>query len=178
MTRVVLDVSVARSSGDETATHPNAVACRETLKAVNNNPSILLVMTNEILDEWLKIDLESKKSYASAWSIKWLLSMRSKKRVTTIKAIKINEFDQCAKVNLIPEHLKELRKDAHLFYAALASDKKVISCDKKCWQYAIAIADCYPRIQGLYWVNPNDSYCLEWISEGANDNPYWTPSNW
>ncbi len=177
MTRVIVDVSVARSSGNITAVHPNAVACREVLDSIRDHPSIFLIMTSEIWEEWLKNDVESQRAYASKYALKWLSAMRSKQKIKLIKTIKINEFDQCAQANLIPTHLTELRKDAHLFYAALSSDKKVISCDKRCWEYAIAIADCYPRIRGLHWVNPNDAYCLEWISEGANDNPYWTPSN-
>jgi hypothetical protein len=175
MTHLIVDVSVARSSGDENARNPDAVACRETLKAIINHGNIFLIITDAILDEWMKIDSITERTYASRCAIKWLISMRSKRRIREIEPININEFDRCAQDILIPEHLSELRKDSHLFYAALSSDRKVISNDKKCWQYAIDISDCYLRIKNLHWVNPNDPYCIDWISSGAEDDQYWCP---
>jgi hypothetical protein len=179
MTLLIVDVSVARSSGNEKARNPDAVACRDALNAIRDNLNLKLLMTPEILEEWMKEKSDTAKPeiYASQYAVSWLAAMSSKGRVKRTNAIKVNEFDQCAREHLEPSKLAALLKDVHLFSAALSYDKKVISCDKKCWQYAIELKFCFPRVLQLHWVNPNDAYCFDWIRAGANDDSHWRPKD-
>jgi hypothetical protein len=173
MADLVVDISVGRSCGDESATHPNAISCRVALEIIRQHKDLFLVMTDEILDEWLKSDDETSQKYMSHWSRKWLYAMRSKQKVKHIIPVKINEFLSCANKNLIPQHLTALLKDIHLFYAAFSSDKKVISCDMKCWEHAKKTNACFPRIKEIHWANPNDLHFNEWLSSGALHDSHW-----
>ena len=54
--RLVIDTDVAQASGDEEATDPRAIHCRDFLKTVRLQDQTV-VMTREISDEWKKTSI-------------------------------------------------------------------------------------------------------------------------
>ena len=73
--RLVIDTDVARASGDEDATDPRAINCRDFLKEVRSQ-NHKVVMTRKISDEW--------KRHRSGFAFEWRVSMYARRRVDSI----------------------------------------------------------------------------------------------
>jgi len=71
--RIVVDASVARSAGE--TSHPDSVLCREFLLAILKICH-RVVLTPEIEREW--------RRHASRFSLRWLASMRSRRKVVDV----------------------------------------------------------------------------------------------
>ncbi len=70
--RLIIDTDVAQASGDEDATDPRAVNCRDFLKGVMTQ-NHRIVMTRKISDEW--------KRHQSRFALEWRASMDARRRV-------------------------------------------------------------------------------------------------
>src|SRR4051794_12743935 len=115
--RLVIDASVARSSGGEDATFPTSKHCRDFLKAVL---SIChrIVLTPEIQAEWHK--------HQSNFARRWLVSMFARKKVE--QAGSITKQDPRDNIHAATENEKAraaMLKDIHLLEAAIATDETV-----------------------------------------------------
>lgn len=64
--RLVIDTDVAQASGDEDATDPRAINCRDFLKSVRSQ-NHRIVMTREINSEW--------KNHQSRFALEWRVSI-------------------------------------------------------------------------------------------------------
>ena len=69
--RLVIDTDVARASGDEDATDPRAINCRDFLKEVRSQ-NHKVVMTRKISDEW--------KRHQSRFAFEWRVSMDARRK--------------------------------------------------------------------------------------------------
>jgi hypothetical protein len=70
--RLVIDASVARSSGGEAATYPTSKHCRDFLKATLKICH-RVVMTPDIMEEW--------RAHQSGFARRWRVSMEARKKV-------------------------------------------------------------------------------------------------
>ena len=80
--RLVIDTDVAQASGDEDATDPRAIHCRDFLKEVRSQ-NHRVVMTRKISDEW--------KRHRSGFAHEWKVSMYARRKIDRIN---------------LPEHLE------------------------------------------------------------------------
>src|SRR6266498_5268407 len=121
--RLVIDASVTRAAGNETAIDPVSVCCRELLKDVRRICHHL-VMTPNMMDEW--------KQNRSRFSSTWLTSMYSRKKVENFPDEDSSSL--IGKISQIGRSRKEneaMFKDLHLVMAASATDRIIVSLDEK-----------------------------------------------
>lgn len=159
---LVVDASVARSSGGEEATYPTSKNCRDCLKTI----SILshrVVMSKPISEEWNK----HKSKFASAW----LVSMTAKKRVLRIELEPVDEAIRL-KISKTTDSQKEVEamlKDVHLIEAALATDSTVIALDEIVRALFGTASQTIRQMKDIVWINPDkpEEQISMWLENGA-----------
>ena len=159
--RLVIDASVARSSGGEDATFPTSKHCRDFLKAVL---SIChrIVLTPEIQAEWHK--------HQSNFARRWLVSMFARKKAEQIGSVRNQKRrDRIAAAAENENDRTAMLKDVHLLEAALATDEAVIALDEIVRGLFAQASDSVGEIRNVTWVNPDkDSEMpLAWLEAGA-----------
>ncbi len=163
--RLVIDASVARAAGDEGATYPKSVHCRDFLQA-GLKICHQVVMTPAIKAEWDK--------HQSKFALTWRRQMVAKKKWNYLE-ISIND-SLWTEIESIAAHvgnkrIAEMTKDLCLIEAALATDKIVISLDdntaRKFFSEASVKID---ELKDIVWVNPDkieEERPIEWLRNGA-----------
>ena len=160
--RLVIDTDVAQASGDEDATDPRAINCRDFLKEVRSqNHSV--VMTREIRDEW--------KRHQSRFALEWRVSMDARRRIDRIDPPEDKELrDKVTNTARDADEIEAIEKDFHLLQAALATDQTIISLDETVRQLFKQAAQQVGEIQGIIWVNPDratEEQPIMWLQNGA-----------
>lgn len=158
---LVVDASVARSSGGEEATYPTSKNCRDCLKAILALPH-RVVMSPPITDEWNK--------HKSAFARGWLVSMTARKRVLRVEPEQLTELRQ--RVQEITDSQKErdaMLKDFHLIEAALVTDQTVITLDEIVRALFGTACQTMGQMKSVVWVNPDkpEEQPLAWLEAGA-----------
>jgi len=157
---LVIDTTVTRAAGDDAATSPVSIQCRDFLKAVL---AIChkFVVTPEIQDEWRK--------HRSRFSSTWLTAMDARKKVIRIAAPEIQPIRN--KINEVNEsHPKAaMTKDLHLIEAASVTDGLIVSMDEEVRNLFNENSQRIGQLKNLVWVNPckPEDTALEWLQEGA-----------
>ena len=165
--RLVIDASVARSAGDEGATYPTSVYCRNFLKAVLDICH-KVVMTPDIRDEWNK--------HESHFARTWRRQMVARRKLEFLDIPDNEELEN--KIYIIIETVTgsdkqqiEMIKDLRLIEAAIATDKIVISCDdntaRKFFSRAAIQVD---ELKDIVWLNPTkveEEKPIEWLEKGT-----------
>ncbi len=169
---LVIDASVARAAGAESATFPVSKHCRDLLKAVRTICHRILLedpTTNKertVRREW--------NENASRFSRTWLNSMFGRKKLD-LRTVPENEPLRRALSAWAPDEgiRKAVDEDAHLIEAALAADRIVISCDDTARGYFMAAAGQFPRFLGIAWVNPTQEApnVLQWLERNPPLEP-------
>lgn len=169
--RLVIDASVLRASGDESATYPTSKNCHQFLK------NVLDICHQAVLTRDLEIEWDKHNSrFAQAWRGK----MERRKKLISIKLLK--DSDLRAKIYLTDVILTDLtdnqrsdvKKDIRLIEAALATDKIVISLDdntaRKYFTRAAKEVKDLSELKVITWVNPDKpkENAIEWLRQGAN----------
>ena len=160
--RLVIDTDVAQASGDQDATDPRAINCRNFLKEVRSQDH-WVVMTREISEEW--------KRHQSRFALEWRASMDARRRIDRINLPEDAELQ--AKVTTTTNNENEieaLQKDFHLLHAALATDQTVISLDETVRQLFKQASQQVGEIRNIIWVNPDrtaEEHPIEWLQNGA-----------
>ena len=160
--RLVIDTDVAQASGDENATDPRAINCRDCLMEVMAN-NHKIVMTRKISDEW--------KRHQSRFALEWRTSMDARRRVERINPPE----DDVLQGNIInvsddEDEFEVMQKDIHLLEAALETDKTVISLDDTVRTLFAMASQQVSTIRMIIWVNPErtvDEKPIEWLQNGA-----------
>lgn len=159
--RLVIDASVARSSGGEDATFPTSKRCRDFLKAVLDICH-RIVLTPEIQAEWHK--------HQSNFARRWLVSMFARKKVEQVASVTDQNLRD--KINAVAENEKAcaaMLKDVHLLEAALATDETVVTLDEIVRELFAKASRSVGEIKYVVWVNPDkdDEESLRWLENGA-----------
>jgi len=159
--RLVIDTDITSAAGDERSKDIEAKTCHDLLEKVRETEH-LFVITTDIWIEW--------KKHRSGFAQDWLQTMFARKLVVKLGDVrnealkdKILHFVQGQKAKDATE------KDIHLLEAAIATDRLLISKNRKDMERFIAIADRVGEIQAIVWVNPmneKDS-SLEWLENGC-----------
>jgi hypothetical protein len=162
--RLVIDSSVARSSGSEGAVFPTSKNCRDFLKAVLDICHHV-VLTPEIREEWHK--------HKSNFARRWLVSMFARKKAELIDSAedqllrsKIDQASQNEKARAA------MLKDVHLLEAALVTDEIVVALDETVRALFIEAAISVGEIRNVVWINPDraDEAPLPWLESGAKSD--------
>lgn len=170
---IVVDVSIAFAAGESQSL--SACKCREILDCISIYGH-KLAFSKPIQDEWFKIKSESGRQsnpYASRYSLQWLYKMKSERRVVWIEIDDQDEMTgkiiDCALLH----DRRQIQKDVHLVATALASDKRVLSCDDKIRKHFQKIGATIRVLCEILWLNPINMPAAKWMADGApNDSQY------
>lgn len=161
---LVVDADVARSCGHPDAPAARAQTCRDVLDAVRTAP-LDVVMSREISEEWLE--------HASRYASKWLVKMRSSRRVVEVEPPHHGPTRRAC--HSLPNGVAALvRKDLHLVEAALATDRRVVSLDKRVRHHLTGLAQRIGELKRILWAPADDPACVAWIKRGAVEDPTWS----
>jgi hypothetical protein len=159
--RLVIDASVARSSGGEDATYPLSKQCRDFLKktlAVCHR----VVLTPSVRAEW--------KKHESRFAREWRTAMMARKRLVLADMPEDAALREAIEDAAETERGRSARlKDAHLVEAAQATDRTVVSLDDTV-RGLFGAASKRVRVLGtVVWANPGHEAedCSTWLDEGA-----------
>lgn len=159
--KLVIDASIARSSGDMGAVHPTATITRDFLQAV-----LYLchsaVMTPAIREEWDK--------HQSNFARKWRRAMVARKRLISLSPAERDDLRQ--KVNeedISNAQKKAMIKDFHLIEAAIVSDRQIFALDDTARSLFCDASQNIPEIKNILWVNPSSDSIntMDWLKGGA-----------
>ena len=164
--RLVIDTDVAQASGDEDATDPRAIHCRDFLKEVRSQ-NHRVVMTRKISDEW--------KRHRSGFAHEWKVSMYARRKIDRINLPEHLELqDKVTNTTSDEDEIEVMKKDFHLLGAALATDQTIISLDETVRQLFKRASQQVGEIQYIIWVNPDRSeeQPIVWLQNGAPPEPH------
>ena len=160
--RLVIDADVAQASGDEDATDPRAINCRDFLTEVMTQ-NHKIVMTRKINDEW--------KRHQSRFALEWRASMDARRRVDRIDPLEYDELQDKVTNTVDNENeIEVMQKDIHLLEAALKTDKTVISLDQTVRQLFATVSQRVGEIRDIIWVNQDrtsEEQPITWLQNGA-----------
>ncbi len=160
--RLVIDTDVAQASGDEDATDPRAIHCRDFLKAVRSQ-NHRVVMTRKISDEW--------KRHRSRFALEWRVSMDARRKIDRINPPENEELqDKVTDTASDEDEIETIQKDFHLLQAALATDQTVISLDETVRVLFKRASQQVGEIRNIIWVNPDkttEEHPIFWLQNGA-----------
>jgi len=165
--RLVIDTSIARSSGPGNGEHEVSTRCREFLVAV-----LLLchhvVMTTAIREEWDR----HRSRYASDWYL------QMKRRGRKVDEIDVNENEPLRKkierVATSERRRTAMLKDTFLIEAAQAADFLVISRDEEVRNLFRELAQDTAEIKPIIWINPTieSEACITWLEDSCPDDDH------
>ena len=165
--RLVIDTDVAQASGDEDATDPRAINCREFLKVVRSQ-NHRIVMTREISDEW--------KRHQSRFALEWRVSMDARRKIDRINPSENEELqDKVTNTASDEDEIETIQKDFHLLQAALATDQTIISLDESIRGLFKRASQQVGEIRNIIWVNPDRTaveHPIPWLQNGAPPEPH------
>ena len=160
--RLVIDTDVAQASGDEAATDPRAINCRDFLKEVRTQDH-RVVMTREISDEW--------KRHQSHFAFEWRVSMDARRKIDRINPPEYAEIqDKVTNIASDEDEIEVMDKDFHLLQAALATDQTIVSLDETVRGLFKRASQQVGEIRGIIWVNPDrttEEQPITWLQNGA-----------
>ena len=160
--RLVIDTDVAQASGDEDATDPRAINCRDFLKEVRSQDH-RVVMTREISDEW--------KRHRSGFALEWRVSMDARRRIDRIDPPEGKELrDKVTNTANNENEIELMEKDFHLLQAAFVTDQSIISLDETVRGLFKQASQQVGEIRNIIWVNPDrtaEEQPIAWLQNGA-----------
>jgi hypothetical protein len=159
--RLVIDASVARSAGTESAIDPTSIYCRDFLKAVRTICH-QIVMTREIGEEWQR--------HRSSFARQWLSSMTARRKVHRLGEVLDKVLrGRIERVIAGEKNAEAVRKDYRLIEAALATDRIVISLDESARELFATAAPKVGELRLIVWVNPerSEEEPILWLDNGA-----------
>ena len=160
--RLVIDTDVVQSSGDEDATDPRAIHCRDFPKVVRSQ-NHKVVMTREISDEW--------KRHQSRFALEWRVSMDARRKIDRINPSEDEELqDKVTNTASDEDEIEAMQKDFHLLQAALTTDQTITSLDETVRQLFKRASQSVGEIRNIIWVNPDrtaEEQPIVWLQNGA-----------
>ena len=160
--RLIIDTDVAQASGDEDATDPRAINCRDFLKEVRVQ-NHRVVMTRKISNEW--------KRHQSRFALEWRVSMDARRKVDRIEPPEDADLkNKIVRTANDENEIEVMEKDFHLLQAARATDQTVISLDENVRGLFTDAAQQVGEIRNIIWVNPDkiaEEEPIAWLQNGA-----------
>jgi hypothetical protein len=158
---IVVDASIARAAGEESATFPDSKNARDCLKCILANKHSL-VSSPELWAEWRK--------HQSRFASLWLTRMHARRLVRRIQS----PFDQNlrGRIEAATVSRKEwiqLEKDCILVEAALVTDKIILSLDDAARNLFRQSSAKVGELRSIHWANPcrAEEQAADWIASGC-----------
>lgn len=158
---LVVDASIARSSGGEDAIFPTSKKCRDFLSAIRRICR-KIVMTPDLSDEWRK----HQSNFARIWRV----SMEARRKVEHINNDPNDELRRKIESNAASEEGREaMLKDIHLIEAAMETDSLVSSLDETARNLFGTASSKVGEINNIVWANPDkvEDDAISWLENGA-----------
>lgn len=159
--RLVIDASVVRAAGPETATFPTSKRCRDFLKTTLSAKH-RAVVTPAIRAEWDK--------HQSGFARQWRTTMVARKQLLITNVLE----DPTLREQLEGAAVKDrdraaMLKDALLIEAAQATDRSVVALDDRVRGLFAAASSKVRSLKTIVWVNPgeDDREACAWLEDGA-----------
>lgn len=159
--RLVIDASVASSSGGEAAIHSTPKHCRDFLKATRD-AGHQAVMTPSLQDEWDR--------HQSRFARLWRQSMVARRKLVIICVTPNDRLrEKVESTAEIKSHREAMLKDMHLIEAAKATDHTIVSLDEIVRKLFVAAARSVTELRIVIWANPDktEEGCIAWLEAGA-----------
>lgn len=157
--KMVVDADVALSAG--TSDNQMSIDSREFLEALRDSGH-QIVWSPDIKREWDK--------HARTFSLDWFTTMINNDQIHFLGDVQ-NEDLRNTILEFAPDvHIHNiLRKDVHLLEAALVTDKRIASRDKKARRHFCNVCHDIDEIRDVMWVNPDvaEDRCIAWLKRGA-----------
>lgn len=164
--RLVIDISLAGSAGNNPDPTSRSKICRNFLKLVFAL-QYRWVLTPELQREW--------NLSRNAFTRKWRQSMyqhglRYSKVISQDAELRMDIENN----SLDTPDLKAMLKDCHLLEAALATDKCIASLDDKVRIKFKRVAGSITSIRSIAWVNPEKllERVEDWLRDGAENQKH------
>ena len=160
--RLVIDTSVARSSGRGDAEDVISQGCRRFFLTMKDETKHQIVMSAALEQEWGK--------HQSRFARLWLIAMENKRRVHH------TEIPTQGKLRHQVEHVTEKKadcdamlKDMLLIEAAFHTDRIVVSLDETVRNLFHRTSEKIATLTRIAWVNPCivEETAIEWLHNGA-----------
>lgn len=159
--RIVVDASVARSAGRETALSEPSLRCRQVLKVIEKSHEI--VFSQECLDEWKRHGSNAAKDF--------IAGMFAKRKVVPPQNLARNDElrSKLAVTASSDSSRAAIEKDTHLLEAALQADRIVISRDETVRTLFRQCCPAVKEIRNVLWANPEieAEEVVSWLEGGA-----------
>jgi len=158
---IVVDASIGRSAGGNRAIAAISIIATHCLESIETS-RLTIIFTDELWTEW--------NNNHSSFSWDWLTKMNNTGRVTYLENYK-NDGLRNFIGTLMQNQKKVLEKDTHLIEAALASDRRIISFDRKVLGKLPLLLSVLPDISTLYWCNPvlDENSAIQWLKNECPD---------
>lgn len=159
--RLVIDASVARSAGGETAVFPTSKHCRDFLRATLETGH-RVVMTPAISAEW--------RSHQSRFARQWLVSMTARKKVYRLDSVTDKKLRHTlGQASTSKKDREAMLKDCLLVEAAIVTDRSIISLDETVRSLFSGMAQELRTLRRIVWINPDreDEQPILWLKNGA-----------
>jgi hypothetical protein len=168
LTYLVVDAQVQREAAAHEGASANAVAFALALQAIAAEESLGLAVNRRLMQEygWEKPERGFISEFASAL----LRDLTARDRVARV-ADEPDEALACAVNGLYQNEKTMAEKDVHLVVAALATDRRILSHEKRARRAFRTAIPADARLAALHWVSPADSHCRAWLGQGAPDEP-------
>lgn len=162
---LTIDASIARAAGGFESEDLKSSRCRDFLievRAVCHH----MAWSSAIKAEW---DL-----HQSVFAGLWLAKMMKLKKLRPVTDEESAELREAIEEHSNNAHdVKKMLKDAHLFEAALATDRRIASLDENAHDHFKRLAATFDRLKPIQWVNPVEEgeQAIEWLKDGAPSRP-------
>ncbi len=158
--RFVVDASVARAAGGESATFPSSKKCRDFLTSVLA-VCHRFVMTPAVREEWTK--------HESRFARQWRVSMVARRKLVFVNVSDDVELRAAIESTAKSEkQVFEILKDMHLVEAAHSTDRTIVSLDDTVRSMLAVMSDEILAIRNIIWVNPVNFEGMDsWLLNGA-----------
>lgn len=172
---IVVDTSVARAAG--TAQNSISICCRETLDTLDK-AGHRLAMSDPLWGEWDKRVLGRRERhwdrYASLYTMRWFVLMKSRGRVVWVQ-LPLDPSFQKRVIEAVKEvhsqMVERVKKDIHLVETALATDNRIVALDAYARIDFRELAKKLIELRDILWLNPNEDDVPVWLRAGAPDEP-------
>jgi hypothetical protein len=159
---LVVDTSVARSSGRGDTQDTISKGCREFLLVMRDNTKHQVVMSDALELEWSK--------HESKFARIWLISMEKKRRVFHTKIPTHGKLRyKVERIAEKPTECNAMLKDMLLIEAALHTDRIVVSLDETVRKLFQQATEKILALKRIAWVNPckSEETSIDWLQNGA-----------
>lgn len=139
--KFIIDADIIRSAGY--SEHPVSSTSRTILNEIKDS-KCHAVYCSALMEEW--------KKHRSNYSIRWMATMRSKKKLLLV-ATNVETKVFLESLNDSKNKIIAL-KDAHLVDLAIASDKVIFSNDLNAKNAFSTLLDKRHNFKNIYWLSP------------------------